>query len=65
MRCILWAGYPQVGVYPKSIYSIAPILSILSIMASILHDRDCPIYRIRYTDRADYPMDRIPAGRTR
>ena len=35
-RSTLWAVYPQVGVYPKPIYSITPILSILSNLASIL-----------------------------
>ena len=48
-RSILWAGCPQVGVYRKPIYSISPILSILSNRP--LSYRICiyTICRIRYT----------------
>ena len=39
-RRILRAGYPQVGVYHKPIYSSPPIISILSNLAPILQDSD-------------------------
>ena len=53
-RSILWAGWPQVGVYRKPIYSISHILSILYNMASILQDMDLSYlsYSIYLTGRS-------------
>ena len=60
---IVWAGYPPVGVYRNHIYSISPILSILSLLSPTLQDRGISYLSSRYTNRVEYPMDRIPRGR--
>ena len=70
------AGRPTGGVsYGRDTRRSEPILSlsILSPLSYLPYPAwplsyrigSCPIYRNRYTKRAEYPMERIPAGRGR